>query len=143
MIRKLVSMAACLAFLISMGCAALQKTCQYKEKFFAYKARIGSALATVQAGYPLVLEVVNRLKDNALDPEKVGAGVEAVMLRVQLIDAALDVLGKLYFDNVCPSEEDVKQAEALMSQALAAQHGLAKGPAWACPFLSLGQPREG
>jgi len=121
--KKLFCLMVIMAVLVG-GCAVLQKTCQYQDKYFEYKGKVAAALATIQVGYPMVVAAVNAVKPNVLDVDKVGAGLQDVSQRAVVVDMALDYLGKLYFDAVCLTPEDVEKAEAFADVALAQKAAL-------------------
>jgi len=120
--RKALIVAVLAAFMA--GCALNAKVCQNQEKFWEYKGRIAASLAMVQATYPAVLAIVDEIKPNALDEEQAIQDVDFYLAKVQVIDTMLDYLGQMYFDNFCPTEEDVVKAEAAANVALAQAHEL-------------------
>lgn len=98
----------CLTLLVS-GCATikglLQKGCDNQELAMEYKAQIKAKLAQVQVGYGAVCAVAGL--NNA--PE-IGVYVAA-------IDNALDVIGSLLYDKICPTFADVQTAEGYVEVA--------------------------
>jgi len=110
--KKLMVMILVFALSLS-GCAAvksiLRKPCDNPEKVEEYKSRIKSSLALVQMGYPIVCNIL-----------KINPSTE-VQLNVASIDKALDVLGELYYDRICPTVADVETAETYADVAQSAK----------------------
>jgi hypothetical protein len=105
---KRLTILACVLALLS-GCASMQWLCDNKAEAEAYKAKIGGLLQTVQVGYSQVATIAGQQPSPA-----VGVAVMAV-------DQALNVLGSLYYDRVCPTLADLKTAEEMAKNATVAK----------------------
>jgi len=105
---KKILVLACLLTLLS-GCATLQYACEHGD---VIKAKIRAALQIAQAGYPLVVQLANKTSD----PD--------VHYKIALLDSALDLLGQLAYDLLCPGPTELNQAEAALEQALDAKAAL-------------------
>jgi hypothetical protein len=95
-----------LTMVMLTGCATWGKVC---EQGPAIKARIRSALQIAQIGYPLVASLAGQ----TANPDILG--------KVALVDAALDVLGKLSYDLTCPSVAELNMAQTALEKAQGAK----------------------
>lgn len=84
------------------GCATVNYVCEHGDTI---KARIRAALQIAQVGYPLVVQLANKTSDSN------------VQYKIALLDAALDLLGQLAYDIVCPNVAELNQAESALTQA--------------------------
>ena len=113
---KRLTILACVLALLLTGCASLQWLCDNKAEADAYKAQIGALLGTVQVGYGQVAQIAGQQPS------------PSVGIAVMAIDQALNVLGSLYYDRVCPTLADLKTAQEMANNALVAKVAvLAKG----------------
>lgn len=89
------------AMLLVSGCATLQNACEHGD---IIKAKIRAALQIAQVGYPLVVQLAGK----TADPN--------VHYKVALLDSALDLLGQLAYDLLCPGLSELNQAEEALNQ---------------------------
>ena len=123
--QRFITKAVCVSLLaicltLPTGCARLkaiaQAPCPYMAQAKIYKDRVMSALVSAQIGYNLVIGyagIADKLPDGS-----------AVIAKIQVIDAALDTIGKLYYDKVCLSASDVELADYAAAAASCAQEQL-------------------
>lgn len=114
--KKLTISIVLLAFLCA-GCATLtgiaQAPCPYMADVKIAKDKIKVALTSAQVGYDIVVGMAGVA-------DKLPSGA-AIMASIQVIDVALDKLGKLYYNTICPTQADVQAAEMAAAEAQAAQ----------------------
>lgn len=91
------------------SCATLQNVCEHGD---AIKAKIRAALQIAQVGYPLVMQLANKTSN----PD--------VHYKIALLDSALDLLGRLAYDLICPDLVELNQAEIALEQAQDAKAAL-------------------
>lgn len=83
------------------GCATLKSACEHGD---AIKARIRAALQVAQVGYPLVVQLAGA----TANPD--------VHYKIGLVDAALDLLGTLAYDLVCPGLAELNESETALQE---------------------------
>jgi hypothetical protein len=98
-----------LAVVMLAGCATWGKVCEQGPEI---KARIRSALQIAQVSYPLVAALANQTPN------------PNVLAKVGLIDAAIDILGKLAYDIACPTVKELNTAQTALEKAQAAKADL-------------------
>ena len=103
--KKYFAVLVVLVMMVS-GCATLQNACEHGDTI---KARIRAALQVAQVGYPLVMQ----LAGGTTNPD--------VQYKIALIDAALDLLGQLAYDLLCPGLPDLNKAEGALEQVQSAK----------------------
>ena len=91
------------------GCATLQTACEHGD---VIKAKIRAALQVAQVGYPLVMTMAGTTTD------------QGVLYKVSLIDAALDLLGQLAYDLMCPGPVELAQADRALDEVQEAKTSL-------------------
>ncbi|HAY20913.1 MAG TPA: hypothetical protein DCY27_01845 [Desulfobacterales bacterium] len=97
------------AGLLFTGCATLQNACEHGD---VIKAKIRAALQIAQVGYPLAVQLAGKTSN----PD--------VHYQIGLLDSALDLLGQLAYDLLCPGLPELHQAENALEQAQEAKAGL-------------------
>jgi hypothetical protein len=98
-----------LLILSSSGCAMLQSACEQGD---AIKSKIRAALQIAQVGYPIVMQLVGETSN----PD--------VHYNIALLDSALNILGQLSYDILCPDLIELNKANSALEQALDAKTAL-------------------
>lgn len=96
----IICMIGALAF--AGGCVTLQTACKHGD---AIKAKIRATLQIAQVGYPLAVQLAGKTSD------------PNVHYKMVLLDSALDLLGQLAYDLLCPGLQELNQAETALGQA--------------------------
>lgn len=91
------------------GCATLKEACEHGD---VIKAKIRATLQIAQVGYPMVAALAGKTTD------------QSVLYKVALVDAALDLLGQLTYDLLCPGPADLAKADVALNQAQEAKAAL-------------------